>query len=65
MPAYDVYRGKTNQELRMATLPGAGLPNHVEAKDWELMAPGSSQIIDEAADDIAARGFCFYQLVDP
>jgi len=45
-------------------LPGAGLPGHVDANDWELMPSGTSQIIEDAADDIEARGFCFFQLVE-
>ena len=64
MSAYDVHRKKTDFSYRMATLPGAGLPDHVDPKEWELMAPGSSPIIEDAAQDIAARGFCFFRLVD-
>jgi hypothetical protein len=62
-PRYDVYRKKNNPGERMATLPGAGLPSHVSPKDWELMPAGLSQIIEDAAADIEARGFCFYKLV--
>jgi hypothetical protein len=29
---YDVYQGTTDNSLRMATRPGAGLPNHVARK---------------------------------
>jgi hypothetical protein len=47
----------------MATRPGAGLPNHVDPKDWKLMAAGTSQLIDDIDVDIAARGFCFFKLV--
>jgi len=59
----DVYRGTRDQALRMATESGAGLPGHVSPDDWELMPAGSSQLIEDAADDIAARGFCFFKLV--
>jgi hypothetical protein len=37
---FDVYRGKKNSTLRMATLPGAGLPSHVSQNDWVLMPEG-------------------------
>jgi hypothetical protein len=60
---FDVYRGKKNSTLRMATLPGAGLPSHVAQNDWVLMPEGSSQLHSDAARDIAERGFCFFQLV--
>ena len=29
------------------------------------MQPGTSEIIEDAADDIAARGFCYFKLVPP
>jgi hypothetical protein len=60
---YDVYQGTTDSGLRMATRPGAGLPNHVEPEDWELMPAGTSQLIDDIDVDIADRGFCFFRLV--
>jgi hypothetical protein len=60
---YDVYRGTTDNSLRMATRPGAGLPNHVDAEDWVLMPAGTSQLIDDIDIDIADRGFCFFKLV--
>ena len=44
--AYDVYRGKTDPSLRLATAPGACLPAHVNAKDW----------------DIGVQGYCFFQV---
>jgi hypothetical protein len=59
---FDVYRG-TKAALRMATEPGAGLPAHVRARDWKIMPAESSQLIEDAAEDIAARGFCFFKLV--
>src|ERR1700681_2381776 len=31
--AYDVYRGTADRTLRLATLPGAGLPPHLKRKD--------------------------------
>jgi hypothetical protein len=60
---FDVYRGKKNSTLRMATLPGAGLPSHVNQNDWVLMPEGSSQLHSDAARDIVERGFCLFQLV--
>jgi len=62
--SYDVYRGTKDRTLRMAVLPGAGLPSHVDPKDWEPMEAGTSPIIEDAAEDIEARGFCFFKLVD-
>lgn len=62
---YDIYRGTKDRALRMAVLNGAGLPAHVDPIDWEIMPSGSSHVIEEAPDDIAARGFCFFRLVDP
>jgi hypothetical protein len=53
--SYDVYQGTKDPSLRMATLPGAGLPGHVDPNDWVLMPAGSSQIIEDADEDIAAR----------
>ena len=60
---YDVYQATTDSDLRMATRPGAGLPNHVEPEDWELMPAGTSQLTDDIDVDIADRGFCFFRLV--
>jgi hypothetical protein len=47
--AYDVYRGTTDRTLRLATMPGAGLPAHVHS---------------DTARDIALQGYCFFQLVE-
>jgi hypothetical protein len=58
---YDVYQSTTDNSLRMATRPGAGLPNHVDPEDWRLMPAGTSQLIDDIDIDIADRGFCFFQ----
>jgi hypothetical protein len=32
--------------------------------DWQLMPPGDYPIPDNAADEIAARGFCLFKMVD-
>jgi hypothetical protein len=60
---FDVYRGKTDATLRMATMVGAGLPAHVRRKDWILMPEGTSPLHSDAARDIGTRGFCFFQVV--
>ena len=60
---YDVYQGTADNSLRMATKPSAGLPSHVDQKDWKLMPAGTSQLIDDIDIDIADRGFCFFRLV--
>jgi len=60
--AYDVYRGKTDPSLRLATAPGARLPAHVRTKDWVLMPSGSSPLHSDARRDIGVQGYCFFQV---
>jgi hypothetical protein len=62
--AYDVYRGTTDRTLRLATMPGAGLPAHVKRKDWVLMPKGKSALHSDANRDVAVQGYCFFQLVE-
>ena len=62
--AYDVYRGTADRTLRLATMPGAGLPAPAKRKDWVLMPPGKSPIHSDVDRDVAAKGYCFFQLVD-
>jgi len=62
--AYDVYRGTADRSLRLATLPGAGLPAHVKRKDWVLMPRGKPPFPYDVDRDVAAKGYCFFQLVD-
>jgi hypothetical protein len=62
--AYDVYRGTADRTLRLATMPGAGLPAHAKRKDWVLMPQGKSPIHSDVDRDVAAKGYCFFQLVD-
>jgi hypothetical protein len=45
--AYDVYRGTSDRTLRLATMPGAGLPAHVKRKEWVLMPTGKSPVCTE------------------
>jgi hypothetical protein len=59
---YDVYRGTTDRTLRLATMPGAGLPAHVKRKDWVLLPAGKSPLHSDR--DIGASGYCFFQLVN-
>jgi hypothetical protein len=61
--AYNVYRGTNDRTLRLATMPGAGLPAHVKRKDWALMAPGKSPLHSDTGRDINVRGYCFFQVV--
>jgi hypothetical protein len=61
---YDVYRKKSDASLRLATLPGAGLPAHVARKDWVLMPAGKSPLHSDTARDVGAYGYCFFQVVD-
>ena len=60
---FDVYRRKSEPSERIATIALAGLPDHVVASDWELSPSESSQVIEDAPEDIAARGFCYFKLV--
>ena len=62
--AYDVYRGTKDRTLRLATMPGAGLPNHLKRKDWVLMPAGKSLLHSDAAQDVGVRGYCFFQVVE-
>jgi hypothetical protein len=62
--AYDIYRGTTDRSLRLATMPGAGLPAHVKRKDWVLVPKGKPPFPYDIDRDIAAKGYCFFQLVD-
>jgi hypothetical protein len=59
---YDVYRGTTDPTLRLATMPGAGLPAHVKRKDWVLLPKGKSIVHTEADRDVAVKGYCFFQV---
>jgi hypothetical protein len=59
---YDVYRGTTDPTLRLATMPGAGLPAHVKRKDWVLMPKGKSILHTDADRDVAVYGYCFFQV---
>jgi hypothetical protein len=60
---YDVYRGTSDPTLRLATMPGAGLPAHLKRKDWVLMPAGKSPLHSDVDRDVGARGYCFFQLV--
>jgi hypothetical protein len=62
--AYDVYRGATDRRLRLATMPGAGLPAYVKRKDWVLMPKGKSPLHSDVDRDVAVQGYCFFQLVE-
>jgi hypothetical protein len=61
--AYDVYRGTEDRTLRLATMPGAGLPAHVKRKDWVLMPVGKSSLHSDTARDIDVNSYCFFQVV--
>ena len=61
--AYDIYRGAGDPTLRLANMPGAGLPAHLKRKDWVLMQAGKSPLHSDVDRDVGARGYCFFQLV--
>ena len=60
---FDVYCGKKDTTLRLATMAGTGLPAHLNRKHWVLMPTGASPIHSDGSKDIAARGYCFFQVV--
>ena len=60
---YAVYRGKKNRTLRFATLAGAKLPAHLNPKDWTPVRTEDTPVHSDAARDIAAKGYCFFQVV--
>lgn len=60
---FEVYRNKRAVAERMATLSGAGLPEHADPKDWEMLASENPQVTEDGASDIAARGFSYFKLV--
>jgi hypothetical protein len=62
--AYDVYRGTGDRTLRLATMPGVGLPAHVKRKDWVLMPAGRSSLHSDVDRDVSVRRYCFFQLVN-
>ena len=60
---YDIYRGRKDRTLHLATPPGAKLPAHLNPKDWKLLAVESTPVHSDAAGDIAAKGYCLFQIV--
>lgn len=62
--AYDVYRGAADRTLRLATMPGAGLPAHAKRKDWVLLPKGKSPVHSDADCDVAVKGYCLFQVVE-
>jgi len=62
--AYDVYRGTSDRTLRLATMPGAGLPAHVKRKDWVLLPAGKSPLHTDTARDVRDHGYCYFQLAN-
>jgi len=61
---YDIYRGTADRTLRLATMPGAGLPAHLKRKEWVLMPKGKSPVHSDAVRDVGMRGYCFFQVVE-
>jgi hypothetical protein len=59
---FDVYRKRTSPTLRLAVAPGAGLPSQFASKDWTLMEE-TSVLPSDASEDVAAKGYCYFQLV--
>jgi hypothetical protein len=60
---YDLYRGRTDRTLRLATLSGAKLPAHLSPKDWTLMRVEDTPVHSDTARDVAAKGYCSFQIV--
>jgi hypothetical protein len=59
---FDVYRKRTNPTLRLAVAPGAGLPGQFASKDWTLVAE-PSVLHSDVSEDVATKGYCYFQLV--
>jgi hypothetical protein len=59
---FDVYRKRTNPTLRLAVAPGAGLPGQFASKDWTLVAE-TSVLHSDVSEDVATKGYCYFQLV--
>lgn len=57
MKLYDVYRNKKNPDERMATLVGAGLPNHIDPRKWELIGKSEFHEDEKMAKDVREKGF--------
>ncbi len=60
--AFDVYRQKADPTLRIAVSPHARLPEQFKAKDWTLMAKGTSPVHSDAPRDIGVKGYCYFQV---
>ena len=60
---YDLYRGTKDRSLRLAVLPGAKLPAHLHPQHWKLLAAENTPVHSDAAADIAAKGYCLFQIV--
>jgi hypothetical protein len=60
---YDIYRGRNDRTLRLATLSGAKLPVHLSPKDWTPMPAENTPVHTDAARDVSAKGYCFFQVV--
>jgi hypothetical protein len=61
---YDFYRSMKEPDERMATLQGAGLPGHVDPNDWDLISSPKLEIHVDVDEDIEARGFSYFKLVE-
>ena len=59
---FDVYRKRTNPKLRLAVAPGAGLPGQFASKDWTLVEE-PSVLHSDVSEDVATKGYCYFQLV--
>ena len=52
---YEVYRNKRDRSQRMAVWPGAELPAHVNALEWELMLPSTCALDKGAEPKVGSR----------
>ena len=48
--------------LPLAVAPGAGLPGQFATKDWTLVEE-PSVLHSDVSEDVATKGYCFFQLV--
>jgi hypothetical protein len=58
----DVYRGKQDNTLRLIVRTGHGVPDHLNANEWELLPHGTRPLVKGIGGDIRARGFGLYKV---
>ena len=64
-----VPRFNSGRGLQALSKTYAGLPDHVDPNDWELMTLSATSpelaLLDDVAEDIEDHGFSYFKLVPP